>query len=82
MQILSLVWGLLAFLGFIIAFFPCIGSLNWLNIPFAVVGLVISIVALTKSPEDKKAMAIIGVVLCGIAIIFGLFRLIMGAGLL
>lgn len=82
MQILSLVLGILAFLGLIIAFFPCVGSLNWLNIPFAIVGLIISIVALTKSPEDKKAMAIIGVVLCGIAIIFGCFRLVIGAGVL
>lgn len=82
MQILSLVWGILAFLGLVIAFFPCVGSLNWLNIPFAVVGLIISIVALSKSPDDKKVMAIIGVALCGVAIIFGGFRLIMGAGVL
>jgi hypothetical protein len=32
MQILSLVWGILAILGLGIAFIPCLGILNWLNI--------------------------------------------------
>jgi hypothetical protein len=80
MQVLSLIWGILAFIGLVIAFFPCLGSLNWLNIPFSVIGLIISIIALTKSPPDKKTLAIIGTVLCALAVVAGIFRLIMGAG--
>lgn len=80
MQVLSLVWGILAFIGLVIAFFPCLGSLNWLNIPFSVIGLIISIIALTKSPPDNKTLAIIGTVLCGLAVVAGTVRLIMGAG--
>ena len=82
MQVLSLVWGILAVIGLSIAFFPCLGSLNWINIPFSVLGLVFSIVALvvTKAPNRGKATA--GVVLCAIAVLFGVLRLSAGGGVL
>lgn len=81
MQTLSLIWGILAALGMIVAFFPCLGSLNWLNIPFAAIGLIVSIVAMTKAkPEEKKSGAITGIVCCSIAVVFGLIRLILGGG--
>lgn len=81
MQILSLVWGILSVVGMVVAFFPCLGSLNWINIPFSVIGLIVSIVALSKvKPEEKKGSAITGIVCCGIAVLFGLIRLIMGGG--
>jgi hypothetical protein len=79
---LSLIWGILAFLGLGVAFFPCLGALNWLNIPFAGVGLIISIIALTKSPRDQRGGAIAGVILCGVAVVFGLIRLSLGGGVL
>src|SRR5262249_22255616 len=43
MQVLSLIWGLLALLGMFIGIIPCLGALNWLNIPFAVAGLIVSL---------------------------------------
>jgi hypothetical protein len=49
MQVLSVVWGILALCGMFVAFFPCLGSLNWINIPFSFVGLIISIVALVTT---------------------------------
>ena len=54
MQILSLVWGILAILGLGIAFVPCLGSLNWLNIPFAVVGAIISYTA--RSQPGRRVL--------------------------
>ena len=81
MQILSLVWGILAVLGLGVAFIPCLGALNWLNIPFAVVGLIISIVAASK-PSSQKGAAVGGVVLNAIAIAFGAIRLVLGGGIL
>lgn len=67
------------FLGLI----PCLGAFNWINIPFAVIGLIISI--LSYNEEHKKSMptgaAITCIVLCAIAIIFGGIRLFLGAGL-
>ena len=80
MQILSLVWGILAVLGLGIAFIPCLGSLNWLNIPFAVVGLIVSIVA--KSQRPLSSAATVGIVLNAIAVVFGVFRLAVGGGIL
>ena len=83
MQTLSLVWGILSIVGMFIAFFPCLGSLNWLNIPFSIVGVIISAVALSKvKPTEKKGNAIAGIVCCGIAVLCGLIRLIAGGGVI
>jgi hypothetical protein len=83
MKTASLVLGLLAIVGMIIGFIPCFGSFNWLNIPFAVIGLVIGIVALAQSKDDEpNGNAVAGTVLCGAAIVFGLLRLILGGGIL
>ncbi len=81
MQILSLVWGIIAVLGLGVAFIPCLGSLNWLNIPFAVVGLIISIVAASQ-PTPQKGAATAGIVLNAIAIALGAVRLVLGGGIL
>ncbi len=80
MQVLSLVWGLLALVGMTIAFVPCLGSLNWLNIPFAGLGLVVSLIALFTGPAGKKGGAIGGVICCSLAVVVGLHRLTLGGG--
>jgi hypothetical protein len=54
MQTLSLVWGILAILGMLVAFFPCLGSLNWLNIPFAVAGVIVSVIALATTTGSPR----------------------------
>jgi hypothetical protein len=82
MQMLGLVWGIVAILGMGVAFIPCLGALNWLNIPFSLVGLIISAVATSQAPPDKKNLAIIGIVLCAFAAVFGLIRLVLGGGIL
>ncbi len=82
MQTLSLVWGILAFIGMMVGFFPCLGSLNWLNIPFSAVGLLISIVAATGARGPAKGGSIAGIVLCAVAIALGLMRLVAGGGIL
>jgi len=82
MQTISLIWGILAIIGMLVAFFPCLGALNWLNIPFAGVGLIISLIALGTTNKENKNGAMIGTICCGIAIIFGLFRLFIGGGVI
>jgi hypothetical protein len=82
MQVISLVWGILAILGLGIAFVPCLGSLNWLNIPFAIVGLIISIIATTKSAPGRNGAAVGGIVLNALAVLLGFLRLILGGGVL
>ena len=81
MEVLSLIWGILAILGLGVAFFPCLGSLNWLNIPFAVIGLIVSAVAMGKARPDKKNLALTGVILCGLAVVLGVLRLFLGGGI-
>ncbi len=82
MLVLSLVWGILAALGMVVAFLPCLGSLNWLNIPFSAVGLILSIVALATSKQERKGAGVAGLVLCAMAVLFGLIRLALGGGVL
>ncbi len=82
MLVLSLVWGILAALGMVVAFFPCLGSLNWLNIPFAAAGLILSIVAVATSKQERKGAGVAGLVLCAMAVLFGLIRLALGGGIL
>jgi hypothetical protein len=79
MQMLGLVWGIVAILGM---FLPCLGALNWLNIPFSLVGLIVSVIATSQAPPDKKNLAIAGIVLCAFAAVFGLIRLVLGGGIL
>ena len=81
MQVFSLVWGILALLGFFIGLIPCFGSVNWINIPFAAVGLIISIVAYTSNNDNRSAAAI-AIAFNSIAIAFGIIRLIIGFGVL
>ncbi len=82
MTVLSLAWGILALIGLGIGFVPCLGSLNWLNIPFAAVGLVISIVAFVRAAPQKKGSAVPGLVMCAVAVVLGLIRLSLGGGIL
>lgn len=82
MSILALIWGILAILGLMVAFIPCLGSLNWLNIPFSGVGLIIGILAVSKEPPGQKGMATVGIVLCGLGVALGVVRLLLGGGIL
>ena len=79
LSIFSLVWGILAIIGMAVGIIPCFGTLNYLNIPFAVVGLLFSIVAIVLSP--KKELAIAGCLLCAVAIFIGAIRLVIGFGI-
>ncbi|MBV6478872.1 MAG: hypothetical protein HGGPFJEG_01629 [Ignavibacteria bacterium] len=83
MKFLSLIWGILAILGMLLGFIPCLGAYNWINIPFAAVGLIISIIAAVGSDvNSSKTSAIAGIVMCAIAIVFGIIRLTLGGGIL
>ncbi len=81
-QIVSLVWGVLAFLGMVVAFLPCLGSLNWFNIPFAGIGMILSIIALVTAKPANKAVAVAAVVCNGVAVAIAVIRLVLGGGIL
>jgi hypothetical protein len=83
MKAISVIWGLLSLLGLLIGFIPFLGSLNWLNIPFACVGFFISLIALVRTKNfESKSLPIAGIVMCGMAIVLGSIRLFLGGGIL
>ena len=81
MKTASLVMGILSVCGMFLGFIPCLGAFNWVNIPFAILGLIISIVAYTRNDSEPKGNAKAGIAMCAIAMIFGLVRLILGGGI-
>ena len=80
MGILSIIWGILALLGLIVAFTPCLGWLNWINIPFALIGIIFAAVAIGNPQTRNQGIA--GLILGIIVVLVGIIRLIIGAGLL
>ena len=75
-----MLWGILALLAVIVAFFPCLGALNWVTIPFAGIGLIISVVAVATGLPGRKGGGTAGAILCGVAIVLGFLRLVIGGG--
>jgi hypothetical protein len=82
MQLVGLIWGILAVIGLGVAFIPCLGALNWLNIPFAVVGLVISAVGASNALPGQRGTANAGIFLNAAAVVLGMIRLVMGGFIL
>lgn len=83
MKTVGLIFGILSILGMILGFIPCLGAFNWLNIPFAIVGLILSILGYNQEKQINMptGAAVTGIVFCTIAILLGSLRLILGAGI-
>ncbi|MGE5400493.1 MAG: hypothetical protein ACM3S2_08825 [Ignavibacteriales bacterium] len=83
MQVISFVWGVLAIAGMVMAFFPCLGAFNWLNVPFSAIGLVVSYMTQKNTkPGQPNRPARTGMYMCLVAVVLGIFRLIIGGGIL
>lgn len=83
MQTFSLLWGMVAIFGMMIGFVPCLGLLNWFVIPFACLGLLLSIIAFaTAKDNESKGGSIAGILCCIVTLFFSLFRLVIGGGVL
>jgi hypothetical protein len=76
MQTLSLVWGVLALVGMVVFSIPCLRLLNWVNVPFAALGLGISMVTLATSKAPRRGPAVLGLAGCSLAILGGLYWLV------
>lgn len=82
MQILSLLAGIASILLMIVGFIPLLGLLNWINIPLSGLGLIFSVIAFFIAKEGRRSGSIAGIICCGIAILVGMFRLMLGGGIL
>ncbi|MGE5432343.1 MAG: hypothetical protein ACM3QX_14775 [Syntrophomonadaceae bacterium] len=81
MQVISFAWGVLALIGFVIGLFPCFGAFNWINIPFAAIGLFVSYITRKNTkPGEPNRPATYGMYLCMAAVFLGAIRLIAGLG--
>ena len=89
----SLILGIITIIGMLIGFIPCLGWFNWLNLPLAAVGIVLGIIAYNderqirydeyNTPMGRNNSGLpLGVILCGSAFVFGLFRLVLGGGII
>jgi hypothetical protein len=82
LQTICLAWGTISIIGMIIAFFPCLGALNWLNIPLSGLGLIFCSAIQFISRKKYNLGSLMGIVLCGTAVGIGLLRLGIGFGIL
>jgi hypothetical protein len=79
MQVVGLVIGVVSTVGMFIFFLPLLGALNWLNVPLAIAGLIISLISIANA--RNKGIGLAGVILCSIAIVVGIGRLKIGCGI-
>ena len=82
MELISLLWGIVAMLWMILALIPVIGITNWLLIPFAAVGAIIAAIGILFTRTGRRGRAKAGLVLNGIVIFVAIWRLGLGGGVL
>ena len=78
MGVIALIVGILSFLFMCIGLIPFLGWFNWLNLPLAVIGLVLGAIGLNG--RRTRGAAIGGLIFCASALVIGIFRLIVGFG--
>lgn len=81
MGLLSLLWGIVSLLLMLVAFLPFLGWGNWLVVPFAGLGLLLSVLAQALTAGAGRARAKTAVILNAIALLAGIVRLSLGGGL-
>jgi hypothetical protein len=80
-SILGFVLSLLAVVFLIIGLIPLLGWLNWItSLPTAVISMVFSLIGASRGL--LKGLGIAGATISGAVIIFALFRLFLGGGIL
>jgi hypothetical protein len=84
MHVVALIWGILAMVGLSFGLIPCLGWLNWINIPFAFFGVIIGLfgVALANNQGQPLTLALVGLTLSTMAVVVGAVRLVLGGFLL
>jgi len=78
MGLISLIIGLLGIPLLLVGFIPFLGWLNWINGFFVSIGWILGLLAYLRN--RKSVLAIIGLAVCSIVLLFGFFRLSLGGG--
>ena len=82
MGLISLLWGIVSIVWMVLALIPLLGWGNWFLIPFASVGAILAAIGIAITSPGHRGRAKAGLVLNGIAIIVGIVRLNLGAGII
>lgn len=80
MGLISVLWGIVAMIWMVLALIPFLGWGNWFLIPFAAVGAIIAAIGVLFTRSGNRGRAKTGLVLNGIVIVVGIFRLMLGGG--
>lgn len=72
MKTIGRLLGIISLFLMVLSLIPFLGWLNWINIPIAILGLVFSILGKSSG----------GIIICVVAILFGMLRLILGGGII
>ena len=80
MGLISVLWGIVAMIWMVVAFIPLLGWGNWFLIPFAAIGAVIAAIGMAFTSPGNRGRAKTGLLLNGIVIVVGVFRLSIGGG--
>ena len=80
MGAICLGWGIVSLVGMAIGMIPCVGWYNWINVPLAVIGAVVSANSMNSAPERDRGAAKAGLICCAVAIGWGCLRLLFGGG--
>ncbi len=81
LSVVAFAWGVLAFIGMAIGFVPYFRGLHWVNIPFAVAGAILGIVAIFSRRQGGARSAVVGTSLCMLASLIGIMRLAFAEGI-
>jgi len=79
MGLICLIIGLLGIPILLVGFIPFLGWLNWINNFFVSIGWILGLIAFLRN--KKNILAVIGLAICSIVLLFGFFRLSLGGGL-
>jgi hypothetical protein len=72
LNLVSLIIGLVALVFAIIAFLPLLGWANWLIVPLAIIGAVVGMMSRSNAGRNLNLFVIV----------IGIFRLMLGGGIL
>lgn len=73
MSIIGFIFGILSFCILLLTIIPFLGWINWLNLPFAILGLIFCLIGVSSG--KIKGLGIAGIVICCTVIILGMLRL-------
>ena len=71
---------IVSFVFMFVALIPFLGWLNWFLAPFALIGLITSLVGALNN--NGKTLGIAGTVICAVVLVVSALRLIIGRGLI